>query len=71
MSNQCANRDPAPSRSTDQNWRFSDSGAPMAMWLGTISAITPSPCRRNCATMSRNAPSPPRLSDTREWSTTS
>src|SRR6202044_1727138 len=31
MSNQCAYREPAPSASTDQNWWFSDSGAPMPM----------------------------------------
>jgi hypothetical protein len=71
MSNQCAYADPGPSRSTDQNWRLSDSGAPMAMWLGTTSTMTPSPYRRKEATMSRNPPSPPRRADSREWSTTS
>ncbi len=70
-SNQPANGDPGPSRSTDQSGWLSDSGTGTAMWLGTMSTITPSPRPRKRATMSRNAVSPPRSSDTREWSTTS
>ena len=70
-SNQPANGDPVPSRSTDQSGRLSDSGTGTAMWLGTMSTTRPSPAARNRAAMARNAASPPRSCDTREWSTTS
>lgn len=71
MSNQAAYGDAGPSRSTSHSGRFSRSGDGTAMWFGTMSSTTPSPCSRAVAASARSPRSPPSSARTRVWSVTS
>ncbi len=70
-SNQRANGEPGPSRSTDHSAAFNRTGVGTAMWLGTTSATTESPAARSAALIRSNASRPPASVFSREWSTTS
>ena len=70
-SNQRANGEDGPSRSTLHSAAFSRTGVGTAMWLGTTSATASSPRSCSTSTIRSKAGRPPASSLSREWSTTS
>jgi hypothetical protein len=70
-SNQRANGERGPSRSTDQSAAFCRTGVGIAMWFGTTSATADSPAPASAADSRSNAGSPPASVFNRLWSITS
>ena len=70
-SNQRANGDAGPSRSTDHSARLSRTGIGTDMWLGTTSTIADIPPAASAEASRWNPSRPPISALIRVWSTTS